>query len=98
MLFGVSLVTFTILHAIPGDPVAIMAPADATEADIRAIRAEFGLDQPLPLQYVTYVANALHGDLGRSIRTRDPVLETLVGRLEFTVQLTLLSILWGIAL
>jgi ABC-type dipeptide/oligopeptide/nickel transport system permease component len=98
VLLGVSVVTFTILHAIPGDPVAIMAPADASDADIQAIRTEFGLDKPLPVQYVTYVVNVLHGDLGRSIRTRDPVLGTLVGRLQFTVQLTLVSILWGVAL
>lgn len=98
VLFGVSLMTFTILHAIPGDPVAVMAPADATESDLQALRAEFGLDKPLPVQYAVYVGNALQGNLGKSIRTRDPVTQTLLQRLQFTVQLTLLSILWGVGL
>src|SRR5438270_13971269 len=96
VLFGVSLVTFAILHSTPGDPVAVMAPADATETDLQSLRAEFGLDKPLPVQYVVYVGNALQGNLGRSIRTRDPVTQTLLQRLQFTVQLTLLSILWGV--
>lgn len=92
------MMTFAILHAIPGDPIAVMAPADATQEDIERLRAEFGLDQPLPVQYVAYVTRAVQGDLGRSLRTRDPVLETLGRRLQFTVQLTLFSILLGVIL
>ena len=98
VLIGVSLMTFAILHAIPGDPIAVMAPLDATEEDIQAVRREFGLDQPLPVQYLVYVGNALQGNLGNSIRTRDPVTETLWRRLQFTVQLTLLSVVIGVLL
>ena len=96
VLIGVSILTFAILRAIPGDPVAVMAPPDASEEDIQALRSEFGLDQPLPVQYLVYVGNALQGNLGKSIRTRDPVTETLWRRLQFTVQLTVISILIGV--
>src|SRR5690242_9581093 len=96
VLFGITIMTFAILRSIPGDPVAIMAPTDATQEDIDRIRAEYGLDQPLPIQYLTYVANVLRGDLGVSIRTRDSVAETLVRRLQFTVELTLVSIWLGV--
>lgn len=96
VLIGISILTFGILRAIPGDPIAVLAPPDATEEDIQHLRAEFGLDQPLPVQYLAYVTNALQGDLGRSLRTRDPVFETLLRRLQFTVQLTLVSIVIGV--
>ncbi|MBM4420512.1 MAG: ABC transporter permease [Chloroflexi bacterium] len=96
VLVGISMMTFAILRLIPGDPIAVMAPQDATQEDIDHLRAEFGLDQPLPIQYLAYVRQALQGDLGRSLRTRDPVLETLWRRLQFTVQLTLLSIVIGV--
>ena len=98
VLIGISIMTFAILHAIPGDPVVVMAPTDATEEDIAALRAEFGLDQPLPVQYLKYVGNALQGNLGKSLRTRDPVAETLLRRLQFTIMLTLFSILIGVVL
>lgn len=98
VLIGVSIMTFAILRAIPGDPIAVMAPPDASEEDIQALRSEFGLDQPLPVQYLVYVGNALQGNLGKSIRTRDPVTETLWRRLQFTVQLTVISILIGVIL
>ena len=98
VLFGVTILTFGILHSIPGDPIAVLAPTDATEEDLQALRTEFGLDQPLPVQYLTYVGNVLQGNLGKSIRTRDPVAETLWRRLQFTVQLTLLSIVVGVLL
>lgn len=98
VLFGISLMTFAILHAIPGDPIAVLAPQDATEEDLQGLRAEFGLDQPLPVQYLKYVGNAVQGNLGRSLRTRDPVAETLWRRLQFTVQLTLASVIVGVLL
>lgn len=98
VLIGVSILTFAILRAIPGDPVAVMAPPDASEEDIQALRSEFGLDQPLPVQYLVYVGNALQGNLGKSIRTRDSVSETLWRRLQFTVQLTLVSVIIGVLL
>lgn len=88
VMFGVSLVAFSVLHLIPGDPAMIIAGIDAKPDTLAAIRAEFGLNDPLPVQYAAYVSRAVKGDLGKSIRTRDPVVDTLWTRLQFTVQLT----------
>jgi peptide/nickel transport system permease protein len=92
VLVGVSVVSFSLLHLIPGDPVLILVGIDASPEVIARTRADFGLDQPLPVQYVHYVTRAVQGDLGVSIRTRDPVSQVLVGRFQFTFQLTVLSI------
>jgi ABC-type dipeptide/oligopeptide/nickel transport system permease component len=88
VVLGVSIVSFALLRFIPGDPAVVLAGVGATQADLDGIRAEYGLDQPLPVQYVTYVSHALQGDLGISIRTRDPVAHTLFTRLQLTIQLT----------
>ena len=64
VVFGVSVVTFVISHMIPGDPARMMAGERATDATVAHIRAELGLDQPIPVQYVTYVRGLLQGDFG----------------------------------
>ena len=92
VLVGVSLVSFSLLHLIPGDPVLILVGIDASPEVIERTRADFGLNEPLPVQYVHYVTRAVQGDLGISIRTRDPVAQVLLGRFQFTFQLTLVSI------
>ncbi|MBV9324321.1 MAG: ABC transporter permease [Chloroflexi bacterium] len=91
VVVGVSIVSFALLRFIPGDPAVVLAGVGATQADLDGIRQEYGLDQPLPVQYLTYVSHALQGDLGISIRTRDPVARTLFTRLQLTIQLTLAS-------
>ncbi|HEY3061241.1 MAG TPA: ABC transporter permease [Chloroflexota bacterium] len=91
VLFGVSIIAFSVLHLIPGDPAMVIAGVDARPEELAAIRAEFGLDKPLPVQYITYVAKAVRGDLGMSLRSRDPVMDTLWTRLQFTVQLTAIA-------
>ena len=98
VIVGVSLVSFGLLRFIPGDPAVVLAGVGATEADLQGIRQEYGLDQPVPVQYVAYIGKALRGDLGISIRTRDPVSRTLFQRLQLTVQLTLLSMLISVSL
>jgi len=98
VLLGVSIVSFSLLHLIPGDPAVVLAGVGARPEDLAGIRAEYGLDQPLPVQYVNYVSRAVHGDLGISIRTRDPVARTLATRLQLTFQLTLLSMALSIIL
>jgi ABC-type dipeptide/oligopeptide/nickel transport system permease component len=98
VVVGVSIVSFALLRFIPGDPAVVLAGVGATQADLDGIRAEYGLDQPLPVQYLTYVGHALQGDLGISIRTRDPVASTLVTRLQLTLQLTVASMVLAVVL
>ncbi len=93
VLFGVALVSFSLLHMVPGDPAEILGGQEATKADIDRIRAEYGLDQPLALQFARFVWNTARGDLGVSIQSRHPVNELLAQRLTFTLQLSLVSIL-----
>jgi ABC-type dipeptide/oligopeptide/nickel transport system permease component len=96
VVLGVSIVSFALLRFIPGDPAVVLAGVGATQADLDGIRAEYGLDQPLPVQYFTYVGHALQGDLGISIRTRDPVANTLFMRLQLTLQLTVASMVLAV--
>jgi peptide/nickel transport system permease protein len=88
-----SMGVFLMLHLTPGDPVQIMLGQDADPQAIAALRAELGLDQPLPVQYVRWASNALHGDLGRSIRTNQPVTDAIVSRLPVTIELSLVALL-----
>jgi peptide/nickel transport system permease protein/oligopeptide transport system permease protein len=90
-LLGVSLVVFLLLHLLPGDPARIIAGLLASEEDVAHLRTELGLDQPLVLQYLNFLGNLLHGDLGHSVRTRQPVLDEVLARLPATIQLAVIS-------
>jgi peptide/nickel transport system permease protein len=102
VLLGVSLVVFLVLHLSPGDPAEIMLGPQATAEDVAGLRAALGLDQPLPVQYARWMAHVLQGDLGRSIRMRQPVLGEVLTRFRATLILTatalLLSTIGGITL
>jgi ABC-type dipeptide/oligopeptide/nickel transport system permease component len=89
----VTLVSFSLLHLVPGDPAEVLAGQEAGPEDVERIRKEYGLDKPLPVQYLRFVGNAVRGDLGISVQSRHPVLELLLQRLAFTLQLSLISIL-----
>jgi len=93
VLFGVVLISFSLLHLVPGDPAQILAGEQATAEDVARIRAEYGLDKPLLVQFGHFVWNAARGDLGISIQSRHPVNDLLFQRLAFTLQLSLASIL-----
>jgi peptide/nickel transport system permease protein len=88
VLLGASMLTFSILHLVPGDPVAAMLGRQAVSgAQAAELRAQLGLNDPLPVQYLRYLGAALTGDLGQSIRSRQPV-TTLIGQqLPSTLQL-----------
>lgn len=92
VLFGVSALTFGMVHMVPGDPVALMLGDQATAEDIARLRNQLGLDRPLLEQYALYVGRALRGDLGTSIRTQQPVLKEIVERFPSTLALTLAAI------
>jgi peptide/nickel transport system permease protein len=94
VLFGVTLLVFLILHLIPGDPAQILLfGSNPTPAQIAHLRAQLGLDQPLPLQYVEYLGRLLHGDLGQSFITGRPIAEEIARRFPDTLELTVASML-----
>lgn len=89
ILFGVSLLTFAIAKLTPGDPVALMLGNLATPERVASLRAQLGLDDPVLVQYGRFVWNALHGDLGVSIRGQRPVMQDILERFPNTLELTL---------
>lgn len=84
VLLGVSIITFLLTYLVPADPARMIAGHSATADTVARIRAELGLDQPLPVQYGRYLWNLLHGDLGRSYAQRIAVTELLLSRLPAT--------------
>jgi peptide/nickel transport system permease protein len=92
----VSLVVFTLVR-LSGDPIQIMAPAEATQADIELIRASLGLDRPWPVQYWQFVTRSLQGDFGKSVRFRRPAMELIAERYPATLELGGLAVLIVIA-
>jgi peptide/nickel transport system permease protein len=88
VLVGVSVVIFMVLHLSPGDPVEIMLGAQATQEDRARLRADLGLDEPLPVQYARWLGHVARGDLGRSLWMKRPVLAEVLGRFQATLILT----------
>jgi peptide/nickel transport system permease protein len=93
VMLGVSVITFAISHVVPADPVLAALGDKAQPDQIAAFRAAYGLDRPLPVQYALYVEGLVHGDLGRSIRTRRPVATDLADFFPATVELALAALL-----
>src|SRR5947209_4175219 len=104
VLIGVSVLTFAMLHLVPGDPVKAMflESGGATEEQIAQVRHVLGLDKPLPVQYWDYVTRIFHGDMGRSIISNRAVAPELVQNFPPTLELTLagmlLAIVFGFAM
>ena len=99
VLVGITVVTFLMLHLVPGDPVLLFAgEKPMSEAQAAEIRHQLGLDRPLLTQYEDYAAHLLRGDLGRALRSQRPVLESILEVLPATVQLTLSALGLAIAL
>lgn len=103
VIWGVVTIVFILTRTLPGDPVETMlSQSGGSAAAVQSLRAQFGLDQPLPIQYLRYLANVARGDLGRSLFTSRPVTTTLLEQLPSTVVLALtammLATLFGVAL
>jgi peptide/nickel transport system permease protein len=92
VLFGVSLVSFLLVRSIPGDPARLLLGIKATPSAMAAIRARFGLDQPLSLQYFYFVKNALQGEFGKSIVYKSPVSGLIADHIAPTVFLILYTV------
>src|SRR6202040_1071591 len=87
-LIGVIIVTFLLTRALPGDPAAYFAGPAATKEAIEQIRIKLGLDKPLYLQFIRYVADLGRGDLGNSLTTGQPVADEIKTRLPASAELT----------
>ena len=90
---GVTLLTFAMIRLVPGDPILLMAGERGMEEErYNQLKAELGLDKPILVQYGYYLADLAHGDLGKSIITREPVLKEFLSLFPATVELSLSAI------
>ena len=94
-LSGVATIVFVLLRVVPGDPIAMMISPGATPADIAALRAHYGLDASLPVQFLVWIGGLLRGDFGTSISLHRNVLEILGERLPATLELAAASLVFA---
>jgi peptide/nickel transport system permease protein len=92
-LFGVAVIVFFVIRVVPGNPIAMMLPPGATEADILRLQIQYGLDKSIPEQFVIWLGGVLQGDFGTSISTRQPVAELVLGRLPATLELSIVALI-----
>lgn len=98
VLLVMSIAVFALTDLLPGDPTVTVLGENATPAQRAMLRAQMGLDRPAPLRYLAWLARLAQGDLGTSLRTREPVAAMLAARLPVTVQLAILSMLLAVAI
>jgi len=96
VLLGISFLVFLLMHLAPGDPVMLLLGDDATPDEVARVRHEWGLDQPLLLQYWQFISRAVIGDFGRSLKFGEPVIKLVFERLPATVELASMSLLVAI--
>src|SRR5438105_6607592 len=93
VLVGISVLSFLMLHLIPGDPVQVFAgDKPLTPERAAELRHQYGLDRPLVVQYLDYASHAIRGDLGVALRGQRPVLDSILGVVPGTAQLTLTAL------
>lgn len=98
VIFGVLVLTFLLIHLVPGDPVEVMLGDSASITDREALRDQLGLNKPLLVQFGTYLNNLAHGDLGQSIHTKTPIIELFKARYPASIKLALLSLVIGVVI
>lgn len=91
VVFVLTILIFLLIRLMPGDAVTVMLGADSTPEQAAALRAKYNLDQPLPVQYVSWLYNVLHGDWGTSLANRSPVMPIILERLPRTLLLCVVS-------
>ncbi len=100
VLLGIATITFFIIHLAPGDPMEMLLDPRIRERRninpemIEMLRKKYGLDQPVHVQYVKWVNNLVHGDLGESFSYRRPVSSLIAERIPYTLQLSILALLF----
>ncbi|PQO23796.1 ABC transporter permease [Rhodobacteraceae bacterium WD3A24] len=97
-LFGAALIVFVVVRVVPGNPIAMMLPPNATEDDVARLRALYGLDKSIMEQFVIWLGGVVQGDFGTSISLRRPVAELVLGRLPATLELSILALILAVAL
>lgn len=97
-LFGVAFIVFILVRVVPGNPIAMMLPPGASDADIALLTAHYGLDKPILTQFWIWLGRALQGDFGMSISLRQDVMSLIFGRLPATLELATLALLIAMAL
>lgn len=98
VIFGVLLLTFLLIHAVPGDPVDVMLGESSSLADRQILRDDLGLNQPLFVQFGIYLSKLTHGDFGISIHTKIPIINLIKARYPATLKLAGLSLLIGLCI
>ena len=98
IIFGVTVICFTLVYLAPGDPLQTLLPEDATAETIQMVKEAYGFDKPIPVQYFVWLGNALTGDLGISIATGRAVLDEIAGALVNTIMLAVAAVLLAFTL
>jgi len=96
VLLGISFLVFLLMHLAPGDPVMLLLGDNATPGEVARVRHEWGLDQPLLVQYWQFISRAVVGDFGRSLKFGEPVIKLVFERLPATIELASMSLLVAI--
>ncbi|MBM7714887.1 ABC transporter permease [Siminovitchia sp. FSL H7-0308] len=96
VLLGMTIITFAIVHMIPGNPAQTILGEAAKESTVKELEERLGLNKPYPVQYGIYLSNVLQGDLGTSLRTKNDILTEMLPRLGATFELTFFAILFAI--
>jgi len=97
VVWGVSLLVFFLLRLAPGDPVSLLLAETATPEQMEAVREKWGLNQPIPVQYMVFLSHALQGDLGNSLFFQQPALNVLLERMPATLQLSGVALLFSLS-
>ncbi len=91
-LFGVAVIVFIVIRVVPGNPIAMMLPPGATEADVARLEMQYGLDKSILQQFTIWLGGVMHGDFGTSISLRQPVSSLVLGRLPATLELSIVAL------
>lgn len=97
-LIGVAVIVFFVIRVVPGNPIAMMLPPGATEADIARLTAQYGLDKSIPAQFLIWCQGVVQGDFGTSITSNQPVLSLVLGPLPATLELSIMALVIAVVL
>lgn len=97
VVWGVSVLVFFLLRLAPGDPVSLLLAETASEEQMDAVREKWGLNEPIPVQYMVFLGRALQGDLGDSLFFQEPAMNVLMERMPATLQLSAVALLFSLS-